>query len=380
MIAFNLLGTQKNSGTKTFNINFFKETINFNHDNKIIIYVPKFYLNHQSLESSDKIKIIVKSKLFDNFLIRFIWLQIIFPIELKIKNVKVLFSSSNYSPFLLKILNIKSVLFVHSVLPWSYFNLMPGNRIKNFFIKKMMEISIFTSNLIIVPSNFAKINFIKKLNIDPKKIAVINLGADHISINKNNDDKLMSFDYSQNYILSVISCVKYHNILNLLKSYKNFLDQTNYEVKFVLVLSILDKKYFEILKDFVKNNFNKEQVIFLPNLENKYLSNIYKNSSLYIFTSYSETFGLTSLEAMHFGIPLLISNTSSIYEINGDIPEYFDPDNISEIKNKLVKIFELKNNRSQINFDKNKKNEHLKNYLWKNTFNNTYKILQKIII
>ena len=233
MIAFNLLGTQKNSGTKTFNTNFFKETINFNYNEKIIVYVPKFYVNNQGLESSDKIKIIVKSELLDNFFIRFIWLQFILPIELKIKNVKVLFSSSNYSPFLLKILNIKSVLYVHSVLPWLYFNLMPGNKIKNFFIKKIMEISIFTSNFIIVPSNFAKINFIKKLDIDPNKINVINLGADHISIKKNSDDKLMNFDYNQRYILSVISCVKYHNILNLLKSYKDFLDQTNYKIKFV---------------------------------------------------------------------------------------------------------------------------------------------------
>ena len=88
MIAFNLLGTQKNSGTKTFNTNFFKETINFNYNEKIIVYVPKFYLNNQGLESSDKIKIIVKSELLDNFFIRFIWLQFILPIELKIKNVK----------------------------------------------------------------------------------------------------------------------------------------------------------------------------------------------------------------------------------------------------------------------------------------------------
>ena len=117
----------------------------------------------------------------------------------------------------------------------------------------------------------------------------------------------MNFDYNQKYILSVISCVKYHNILNLLKSYKNFLSQTNYRIKFVFVITILDTKYFEILKNFVKNNFDDEQVIFLPNLENKYLSNIYKNSSLYMFTSYSETFGLTALEAMRFGIPLLVS-------------------------------------------------------------------------
>ena len=67
MIAFNLLGTKKNSGTKTFNTNFFKETVNFNHNKKIVIYVPKFYINDQSLEFSDKIKIIVKSELFNNF-------------------------------------------------------------------------------------------------------------------------------------------------------------------------------------------------------------------------------------------------------------------------------------------------------------------------
>ena len=82
---------------------------------------------------------------------------------------------------------------------------------------------------------------------------------------------------------------------------------------------------------------------------------------------------------MHFGIPLLISNTSSIYEINGDIPEYFDPDNTSEIKDKLIKIFKLKNDSPQSNFDINKNNEHLKKYLWKNTFNNTYEILKKMI-
>ena len=100
---------------------------------------------------------------------------------------------------------------------------------------------------------------------------------------------------------------------------------------------------------------------------------------MYVFTSYSETFGLTSLEAMHFDIPLLISNTSSIYEINGDIPEYFDPDNINEIKDKLIKIFKLKNEIPKTNFNINKKNEHLKNYLWKNTFNDTYEVLKRII-
>ena len=131
MIAVNLVGTQRNSGTKTFNINLLKKIVRFNNDQRILVYIPKFYLNYQNLRSSEKIKIIVKPNLFDNFFIRFIWLQLILPIELKIRNVKVLFSSSNYSPFLLKILNIRSILYVHSVLQWLYFDLMPVNKIKN---------------------------------------------------------------------------------------------------------------------------------------------------------------------------------------------------------------------------------------------------------
>ena len=179
--------------------------------------------------------------------------------------------------------------------------------------------------------------------------------------------------------MSVISCVRYHNILNLLKSYKDFINETNHKMKFVLVLTVLDKKYFYILKNFVKTNFQDEQIIFLPNLENKYLPNLYRNSSLYLFTSYSETFGLTSLEAMNFNIPLLLSGTSSINEINGDIPEYFDPDNIIEIKEKIIKIIDLGSKNYQSDFDFHKKKNHLKKYMWKNTFDKTYEILRLLI-
>ena len=376
MIALNLVGTKKNSGTKTFNLNFFKETNSLKGDEDIIVYILKSYLFDKNFKFSNKIKIEVKSDILNNFIIRFFWMQFFLPVELKIKKVKVLFSSSNYSPFLLKILNIKSVLYIHTVLPWLHFDLMPGNKIKNYFIKKIMEISIFTSKFIVVPSNYAKLNLIEKLKIEEKKVHVIYLGADHTSVQQNSEDIIQSFDYKQKYILSVISCVKYHNILNLLKSYKEFINETNHKMKFVLVLTVLDKKYFYILKNFVKQNFQDEQIIFLPNLENKYLPNLYRNSSLYLFTSYSETFGLTSLEAMYFNIPLLLSGTSSINEINGDIPEYFDPDNIIEIKDKIIKIIDLKSKNDQLDYDLHKKKDHLKKYLWKNTFNKTYEILR----
>ena len=180
--------------------------------------------------------------------------------------------------------------------------------------------------------------------------------------------------------MSVLSCVKYHNILNLLKAYKIFLKETHVKINYVIILNVLDKKYFDILTNFVKNNFEKDTVIFLSNIENRYLSNIYKNSHIYVFTSYSETFGFTTLEAMNYNVPLLVSKTSALEEINGDIPEYFDPDNIEEIKIKLTEIFQntkdlkiLESSKKRLN------NDQLKKFLWKNNYIQTLELLKNII-
>ena len=78
--------------------------------------------------------------------------------------------------------------------------------------------------------------------------------------------------------------------------------------------------------------------MIFKNLNSEKLKNFYKYSQLYLFSSYCEVFGLTSLEAMSQGCPVLISNTSALPEINGEAAEYFDPDDIEDIKNKLNKI------------------------------------------
>ncbi len=56
------------------------------------------------------------------------------------------------------------------------------------------------------------------------------------------------------------------------------------------------------------------------------------------------------------------------------------PTYISEIKNKLIEIIELKKDYIQSDFEKDKKKRHLKKYLWKNTFNNIYEIITRPVI
>ncbi len=135
---------------------------------------------------------------------------------------------------------------------------MPGNLVRNFITKKFMELSITICEILIVDSYFAKDEIANILKLNKDKIKVIYLGINRKFLSSENSKSFINnFDYKEKYIISVLSCVKYHNILNLLKAYKILIKEIDFEIKFVLVLQILDKKYFNTIQSFVKNNFEK---------------------------------------------------------------------------------------------------------------------------
>jgi glycosyltransferase involved in cell wall biosynthesis len=148
--------------------------------------------------------------------------------------------------------------------------------------------------------------------------------------------KINNFNYKQKYILSVMSCVRYHNIINLLVAFSLLIK--NYNLKIVLALQVLDKSYFLEIKKFIKDNSLEKKVVIFSNLNINQLPKLYKNAKLYVFTSYCEVFGLTSLEAMSQRTPVIISNKSALPEINGKAAMYFNPDNIAQINDTFKRV------------------------------------------
>ena len=340
-IAIDFVGTSLGSGTKTYNINFCNELNLLNHTQNIKIFICKNYLKEIDIDSikNKQIEYIIKSNLLSITFFRLLWMQFIFPFHLKLLGVKKLFSPMNISPFLAKFLKIKVILCLHSNLPWVYYHLMPGSSVRNFITKKIMELSIKSCDLLIVVSHFAKKEIIDILQLDQNKLQVVYLNINNKYFNKSSNDKLIkNFNYQSKYILSVISCVRYHNIVNLLKAYKKLTIDLDFDLRLVLVLQILDKSYFLEIEKFIKSNFTNNQIVIFSNLGSDKLPKLYRHSQLYVFTSYCEVFGLTSLEAMSQKIPVAISNKSALPEINGNAAIYFDPDDVNEITNSLKMI------------------------------------------
>ena len=340
-IGIDFIGTNQGSGAKTYNINFCNELNSMKLSQDFKIFICKSHLKqiNGAINNNKKIQYIIKPNFLSIAFIRLIWMQFIFPFELKMLGVKKVYSPLNFSPIIARYLNIKTILCVHSNLSWVYFSLMPNNILRNFILKKFMEFSIKSCHLLVVDSFFAKEEIVKLLHLYKKKMEVVYLGINNTFFLKEREQKLIQgFDYGNKYILSVLSCARHHNIINLLKAYKILIKELNFDLKMVFVVQILDKNYFLEIKKYIKANFTKNEVLIFPNLDSNLLPDLYKNSELYVFTSYCEVFGLTSLEAMSQEIPVVISNRSALPEINGDAAIYFDPDDIDQIKNSLKKV------------------------------------------
>lgn len=373
-VAIDLVGTNLGSGTKTYNINFCNELNSIEFSSNIKILICKSYLNQIDKNKNKKVEFLIKPDFLSITFFRLLWMYLILPLELKFLNIKKIYSPMNFTSLFFKFLNIKTVLCLHSNLPWINYKLMPGNIIRNFITKKFMEMSIYSCDLLIVNSNFAKKEIIKALGLYKKNIKVVYLGVNKNFILKNNKKNIIkNFNYNQKYILSVLSCVKYHNIINLLRGFK--LLSNDFNIKLVLVLQVLDKGYFLDIKKFIRDNFLERKIIILSNLFQNQLPKLYKNAEVYVFTSYCEVFGLTSLEAMSQSTPVVISNTSALPEINKKAAQYFNPDDIKDIKNKLKKVISDKKLRVKL---VNNGIELLKKYNVSKCVKKTFNIIENL--
>ena len=93
-------------------------------------------------------------------------------------------------------------------------------------------------------------------------------------------------------------------------------------------------------KIFTRNLKNKDKFIFLNYVDRAELLSLYKNAYAFIYPSLNEGFGYPPIESMQYGVPVAASGVSSVPEICQNAAIYFDPYNVSEIKNRILQLLD----------------------------------------
>lgn len=131
--------------------------------------------------------------------------------------------------------------------------------------------------------------------------------------------------------------------------------------------------------DIIKHKINEldisDRVHFLGYVSDQSLRYLYENATVFIYPSLFEGFGLTILEAMATGCPVITSNKTSMPEILGRAGILIDPENIHEISESLLETCTNDFLRSDL---KRKGILRAKEFTWNNCASKTlevYKLL-----
>ncbi|MCS6104935.1 glycosyltransferase family 1 protein [Clostridium botulinum] len=365
MVIFNALQTSLNGGIGRYSYELAKELYKNNSDIKIVI-------RNQDLKLFDfvgKQDLIIANNI-NNSKDRNIYEQFKLPnIIYKKYPEAIIHYPDTMAPLFSKnkvVITVHDLAFKSLKKIFTWKTTVWKNIITNLSIKK--------ADKIIAITNFTKDEILKHYpNIDKNKISVVHNGFNDFSkdeIKKENiSDKIRNINKKYILIVSTISPRK--NIDGLIKAFNKIKDDIDENLIIAGNKGWMCEAIYKLVDDIKLN----DRVVFTGKINDDELKYLYKNASVFTYVSFYEGFGLPPLEAMSYGIPCIVSNTSSIPEVVGDAAIKVDPKNVGEIS-KYIKNLILDKDKNLIEKGK----ERIKKFSWqkcaKETFDSYWKILK----
>ena len=208
----------------------------------------------------------------------------------------------------------------------------------NYEKNKLLEKKIIFKHVdhFICISKKTQKDLLKYYKVSPKKTTVIYLGCDHL---KKKDAANINIDLPKFFFLYVGSRDGYKNFSLLVDalSSSNYFNKTK-----VVCFGGGEFSYKEIKKNKLNNNFINIQG------DDNMLTYLYSKAFALVNTSRYEGFGITNIEAMHLGCPVISSNFTTMQEIGHNSCLFFKNGNQNDLAKKIKFILLNKNFRKTL--------------------------------
>jgi glycosyltransferase involved in cell wall biosynthesis len=135
-------------------------------------------------------------------------------------------------------------------------------------------------------------------------------------------------DQRDEYLFMVTSPVPHKNFDRALQAYAKYAASSPHPLKLRIGgMARAGERYRETLTALGVAGL----VQFEPRLSDQELQALYRHAGAVLVPSLMEGFGIPMLEAMSVGTPVIASYATSLREVGGDAPYYFDPRNVEEM-------------------------------------------------
>lgn len=262
------------------------------------------------------------------FLLRYVW-QLI---ELMRKEIDLLFSSTSY--LLPTIAACKIVLVIYDFAVYHSFT---QSAFKTKIAEKLtLKRALRRATRIAVISKSTKKEMQRLFNVPDEKIDIVYAGVDRgIDVSpKQIEHSLNKLKINKKFILFVGTIEPRKNVKNLIVAYGKLPKKIRKKYELILV----GKKGWNTKEIYETASKVPGKIRFMGYLTEQELASLYKKTSLFVYPSFYEGFGLPILEAMRYGAPVISSNTTSMPEVAGDAAMLINPWRSDEITAAMIKL------------------------------------------
>lgn len=269
---------------------------------------------------SNKLNVNISKPGITNKYLAHLWTHYIVPF----KSGDIIFCPANIAPIFIP-KNKKLVITIHDIAFLTY----KKNFSKFFYLYYSFLIprNVKRANKIITVSEASKKEIISFFPYAKDKIYVIALGID-------DKYRIIKDLKKKKQILYVGSINERKNLIGIIEAFEQLSKDLDYTLvivgNFFGIFSLTDK-----MKEVLTRAKENDKIIFKQGLDDEALVYEYNISTVFIFPSFYEGFGLPPLEAMACGTPVITSGLSSMPEVCANAALYVDPYNIEDITNKI---------------------------------------------
>lgn len=329
---------------------------NAGRENQYVIYTNKDMLDDFKIQNpnvSIKTYNVSKTSSLKNLL----WTTFVFPFKvLKEKADKALIPNFTLLLFKFK----PTFVIMHDLIEFN----VPDkfSKKKMFYRTKLANpITAKRADHIITVSENSKKDIIRFLRVPEKKITVIYNGVNREKFKKMNSLQaqviLRKMKLPMDFILYA-GTIDHpgKNPFGVIKAFERMRESRDYDGN--LILAGMPGSGFEYIEDYLKGSKWKKYICMTGFVTDEELVALYSECRVFCFLSLYEGFGIPPLEALSCGAPVVVSNTSSLPEVVGNVGITVDPLCTDDV---VKGILEAINNGSK---DLTQVNEHLNKYDW----------------
>lgn len=266
------------------------------------------------------------------------------------------------------------VLTLHDMLPFEFPQSI--DNISKRGIYKSVQKTINKASKIVAVSRSTKSDVLKHFQINPEKVTVIHNGVDARFFDKIDARKVRNFRERYQlhfpFILYAGNVRPHKNIARIIECMEILNEPPFDDLK--LVIAGYDISKNKPLRGLISKKGLSERVRVIGYTDK--IIYLYKLAALFINPSLYEGFGVSALEAMAVGTPVILSNKSALPEIAGDAALLVDPYNTNEFADAIKHIIKESKLRSSL---VKKGKERASQFTWQDSVNKLLKVYYEVL-